>query len=402
MKTRILFVDDEPLVLQGLQRMLRSARHEWEMEFVTSGHEALSRLENHTYDVVVSDMRMPGMDGAQLLTEVMRRYPRTARFVLSGHADRDLIMRGLDAIHQFMTKPCDLEILRSTIHRAHALQETLRTEGLRRLIGQIQQLPSLPKLYHEITSLLGQSEVDAAAVGAVVARDVSMTAKILKLVNSAFFGLGREISSPSEAVNYLGVETIKAIVLTLHAFARAGDESVPLSFMDALWSHSLEVAAGSRAITEAEDAPRRTCDEAFAAGILHDVGKLILRRNFPEEYVECSRIMGSEGLPAWRAELLVFGASHADLGGYLLGLWGLPNSVVDAIAFHHTPDKAGRAEFGPLAALHVANALLPSRAEGGPSSKTHETLDLDYLQKTQRADHLPLWNRALGLESTRP
>jgi HD-like signal output (HDOD) protein len=203
-------------------------------------------------------------------------------------------------------------------------------------------------------------------VGAVVARDVAMTAKILKLVNSAFFGLGHDISNPAEAVNYLGIETIKALVLTLHAFARSDTEQVPVPFMDALWSHSLEVAAGSRAITEAEEAPRRTSDEAFAAGILHDVGKLILLRNFPEEYAECSRIVTSEGLPTWRAELLVFGASHADLGGYLLGLWGLPRTVVDAIAFHHTPGKAGHSEFGPLTALHVANVLLPHRGEAGP------------------------------------
>ncbi|MBL9136363.1 MAG: HDOD domain-containing protein [Verrucomicrobiales bacterium] len=395
MKTRILFVDDEPLVLQGLQRMLRGARNEWDMDFVTSGTEALARLEEQAYDVVVSDMRMPGMDGAQLLTEVMHRHPRTARFVLSGHADRELVMRGLDAIHQFMTKPCDLETLRSTIQRAHTLQEALRTEGLRRLIGQIEQLPSLPKLYHEITDLLRQSEVDAAAVGSVVARDVAMTAQILKLVNSAFFGLGREISNPAEAVNYLGVETIKALVLTLHTFARLETDDVPLQFMDTLWSHSLDVASGSRAITEVEEAPRRTCDESFAAGILHDVGKLILHRNFPEEYAECTRIMSAKHLPSWRAELLVFGASHADLGGYLLGLWGLPKSVVEAIAYHHNPDKVGHFEFGPLTALHVANTLIPPKREGPGESKRRDPLDIDYLARTRRAERLPLWSRAI-------
>ena len=105
-KTRILFVDDEPLVLQGLQRMLRPMRNEWEMAFVESGRRALEEMATLPFQVVVSDMRMPGMNGAQFLSHVQELYPRTVRLILSGHADKDLIMKCVGTAHQFLAKPC--------------------------------------------------------------------------------------------------------------------------------------------------------------------------------------------------------------------------------------------------------------------------------------------------------
>src|SRR5437762_9749706 len=157
-KKRVLFVDDEPLVLQGLQRMLRHMRQEWEMEFVDSGPKALEAMASNPFAVIVSDMRMPGMNGAHLLNEVMKRYPKTVRLILSGHADQDLIMKCVGSTHQYLTKPCEPEALKATVRRASALAGSLQNEKLLQLISQMDRLPSIPALYVEVMEKLQRPE----------------------------------------------------------------------------------------------------------------------------------------------------------------------------------------------------------------------------------------------------
>ncbi len=137
---RILFVDDEPLVLQGLQRMLRTMRNEWDMAFAEGGEAGLALLAEAPFDVVVSDMRMPGMNGAQFLREVMRLYPTTVRLVLSGHADKDLVSQCVGVAHQYLNKPCDADTLKSTIQNALFLGNELASNDVKKIIGSIDTL----------------------------------------------------------------------------------------------------------------------------------------------------------------------------------------------------------------------------------------------------------------------
>src|ERR1700761_7760590 len=160
MKKRILFVDDEEFALRGLERLLRPMRDEWEMEFVDNGEKALARMNEAPFDVIISDMRMPRMNGAELLNEVMKRHPKTVRLILSGYADRDLILRSVGSTHQFLAKPCDAKTLRMTIQRAAHLEESLRSETLRLLVNRCSQLPSVPALYSEIIEVLQDPAAD--------------------------------------------------------------------------------------------------------------------------------------------------------------------------------------------------------------------------------------------------
>ena len=194
-------------------------RNEWEMEFVDNAADALARMERGGVDVVVSDMRMPGMNGAQLMTEVMKRHPQTVRIILSGHADQDLIMKCVGSTHQYLAKPCDPDALKATVGRASAMDAAMQNKTLQKLTSQMDRLPSLPSLYIEVVEKLQTPEVTLEDVAVIIAKDIGMTAKILKLVNSAFFGLRRQISGPEEAVAYLGLDTIKALVLSINAFS---------------------------------------------------------------------------------------------------------------------------------------------------------------------------------------
>ncbi len=392
--TNILFVDDEPLVLEGLQRMLRSLRQEWQMNFLPSGAEALKFMENNPVDVVVADMRMPGMNGAQLLNEVMKRHPQTVRLILSGHADQELILQCVGTTHQYLSKPCDAEMLKRTVRRAATLGNSLQNDAVKRLVARMDRLPTIPSLYTKMIETLQSPEVSLDEVALIVQRDPGMTAKILKLVNSAFFGLSWPIANPVEAISHLGMETVKSLVLCLHVFtqyqfARPGGISV-----DEVWLHSLRTAEAARMIAGQEDLPVKEQDEAFVGGLLHDVGKLVLACNCAADYEKVCRVAQTESLSLLEAERRIFSCTHADVGGYLLGLWGLPVPVVEALTFHHTPALSLNDCFSPLTAVHAANSLV-HEADVARGLRASAKLDQEHLAKLGVADHIRLWRDEL-------
>jgi HD-like signal output (HDOD) protein len=393
MKRRIIFVDDESLVLEGLQRMLRPMRGDWDMVFVENGAKALELMAQAPFDVVISDMRMPGMNGAELLAEVLKRFPKTVRLILSGHADRELVLKCVGSTHQYLSKPCEPEELKAAITRAGNLDQTMRDESLRRLVSRMDRLPSIPSLYVQIVDKLRDPDMGVEEIAEIVAQDMGMTAQILKLVNSAFFGLGRQISSPAEAVSYLGMDTIKALVLSLHAFSQFTGTKLGAFSIDALWAHSQQTAGLAKEIARIEDADRKLMDEAFVAGLLHDTGKLVLASNFPVEYDHVLQSARAGSLALLAAEEHSFGANHAEVGGYLLGLWGLPVPVVEAIALHHQPAECSHLAFSPLTAVHVATGLLNLQQAQGELSVAGE-LDLNYLGKVGLESRLEHWRAA--------
>jgi len=390
MKKRILFVDDEEFALRGLERLLRSMRDEWDMEFVSNGDGALARMAEVPFDVIISDMRMPGMNGAELLNEVMRRHPKTVRLILSGYADRDLILKCVGSTHQYLAKPCDARTLKTTIQRAAHLEESLKSEALRLLVNRCSQLPSVPALYSEIIEALQDPDADVDTIGNIIVKDVGMTAKILKLVNSAFFGLGNEISSPGEAVAYLGTDTIKSLILVTHAFAESEVIQVEGFSIESLWAHSLQVSKAARATAFFESMDRKMIDEAFVAGLLHDVGKLIFAMNLPKEYREALTLAKEKKMLLADAERQVFGADHADVGGYLLGLWGLPVPVVEAIALHHRPELTMMQSFSPLTAVHVGDAMVFPKHPSLPGMLPSH-MNMKYLTSLDLQDHIKGW-----------
>jgi len=357
MKKRILFVDDEPKLLEGLQRMLRPMRQEWEMRFAQSGAEALNILGKEPFDVVVSDMRMPGMDGAQLLAEVKGRFPQTVRIILSGHSEKEFVLKSVKTVHQYLSKPCDPETIKSVIRRACSLSELLDEGPIKELVSTITSLPSLPSLYFEIIEALRSPDVSLQKVGEIISRDIGMTAKILQLVNSAFFGLPRQISNPTQAVTLLGLEVIRTLVLSIHIFEQFDQGKQKEGSLEHLWRHSIRTGILAKGIAKEEGQSHPVMDDAFTAGLLHDLGKPLLSTNFPERYREAEEAMRCGKIPAWEAERQIWGTTHAVVGAYLLRLWGLPDSIVEAVAFHHCATERQEDSFSPLLAVSVANVL---------------------------------------------
>jgi HD-like signal output (HDOD) protein len=353
---RILFVDDDAPVLSGLRVRLHRLRSKWDMHFVESGAQAVQTLETSHFDVVVTDMRMPGMDGAELLRIVRDRWPDIIRIVLSGYAELQQVVRLVPYAHQYYSKPCEAGQLENLVDRCLGLHELLRQPALRAAVGRVSRLPALPQVYTQLQGMLSDEDTSAHQIARLVATDAAITAKVLQLVNSAFFRLARRITNIEQAVNHLGFGAIRNLVLSAEVFSRwpGGDATCPLS-VDKLQAHVHQVAAAARVLA----AGTSGADDALLAGLLHDFGYWVLANECKSELAASVALALQERIPLHEAETRVIGASHAQIGAYLLGLWGLPYPVIEAVAHHHEPQKITQPQFEPLAALAIAHALLP-------------------------------------------
>jgi HD-like signal output (HDOD) protein len=382
---RILFVDDEVNMLSAMRRTLHGMRAEWAVEFASSGAEALDLLERIPADVIVSDMHMPGMDGWQLLAAVKSRHPQTARLLLSGHADPASIMRSVGTAHQYLSKPCESAALKAAIVQTQSVRRLLSSERLAAIVGRIGMLPGAPLTFQELLACLRESRSSIADIARIIGRDVAMTANIMKLVNSAFFGSRNPIYTAERAVAYLGLDTVGALVLGHDVFQGGAAANAGTFDHAALWFHSIQTAAAARAIARHERLPVVKADEAFLAGLLHDVGKVV--------------VAAASGAPAESG--IDMHAHHAEVGGYLLGLWGFPIPIVEGVAFHHTPSQAADEGFGLAGIVHVADRLTRGLGPAGYTAAT--PLEEGYLERLGLLQRLPRWTAALNeLNSSLP
>lgn len=351
---RVLFVDDEPNVLAAIRRMLRVKNDEWDMSFIESGAEALEAFKKGTYDVVVSDIRMPGMDGAELLGRIKDTSPGTIRIALSGQVDLNDVIRSIRAVHQYISKPCDVDKLVTKIEAAVQSRKILVDQTLVDLVAEIDSLPVIPRVFRDIEDELDKEEPSIDRVAALIAQDVGIVAKILKLVNSPFFGLPSNIDSVQKAVTMLGLDTIKALILSTHLFTLYDEKKLPNFSLTLLWEHCFRVSNIARLIARCEGLDEQTQTQCRMAGLLHDVGKLILASSFPEQYSQVLEVIAQENCTICEAEKNVFGTTHAEIGAYLMGLWGVAGGVVHGIGYHHEYQEA---DMSVAMLLSVADAI---------------------------------------------
>jgi len=392
-RRRILFVDDEPMVLKGLQRTFRKMRDVWEMTFTSSSKEALGILGSGTFDVIISDLRMPEIDGVQLLAEVKSKHPEVIRIILSGQVEQDTTFKSVQVAHQSLSKPCDADILKQTLKELFALRNLLEDESIKRIVSQTETLPSLPAVYTEIIHELQSSEASVKKVGEIISTDMGMTAKILQVVNSAFFGLVRKINNPKEAVMLLGTENIKALVLSVKIFSEFNQKKFVWFNFDNLFDHSMSVSMFAQTISKEEHLDKNLVNNSLMAGMFHDLGKLILVTNFQEPYRKILTEVRKTGQNLWDLEKEEFGTSHSEIGAYLMGLWGLEYSVIEAIAFHHCPGKSLSNSTGLLTAVHFGDAYdrLKNSSNDQDNGNGSRRLDREYLDNLGLAGRLNDW-----------
>jgi HD-like signal output (HDOD) protein/CheY-like chemotaxis protein len=367
----ILFVDDEPNILSGLRRLLRSKAGEWRMSFAYSGAEALRLIDAQPFDAVVTDMRMPQMDGAELLTKVGERRPETIRIILSGQCDQEGAVRSVGPSHIFLSKPCEPGVLIETLDRALHLRRMIYDPAVRTALGGLHALPGIPSSYHAISHAVEEPNCSAHHIADLIGQDPAVAAALLHVANSAYFAPRRLVSSISQAVQYLGMDVVRAVVLSSGVFHDLSLQVQDPSRIKGVWEHSLRTAARTRAALQVLTGrcdPREE-SEAYTAGLLHDVGALALAAAFPagdERLAAIEKLDEYDRAPVERA---TFGVDHGVIGGFLMGIWGLPDSIVEAIAYHHDPVACFRLPSLLPRAVCLAGAVDNFVEAGAPSSE---------------------------------
>jgi putative nucleotidyltransferase with HDIG domain len=383
----ILFVTNDQVFEKKLTQSLQTCFDVWEIEFARTTSDALNMLSQMQYDSIVTDINIAGMDGFQFLNIVSQMNPGVVRFAFSDTTASHQAIRSTNLVHQMIPRGGSADALFSTIERVCCLRDRLLDPQLRNIVTSIKTLPSVPLLYNRLVRELDSENASSQAIGEIISQDPAMTSKILQLVNSAFFGLPDNVSSPQRAVSLLGFNTIKALVLGIHIFAQYQGQTNRFISIEKMWKHSLAVSNLSFKIARNIGLNLQEQEDARIAGVLHDTGKLVFF-NIPGFFQKV--IPGRFGVLTLESEYNVLKTSHEEIGAYLLGMWGLPNVILEAVAFHHHPEKIVSNKAEIVTALYLANGLI-TMCDREMELNYVAYLDLAYLEKLGLTKNLDEW-----------
>jgi putative nucleotidyltransferase with HDIG domain len=385
-KKHVLIADADVKAWLELGETLGEA---WAVVGAATASAALKEAKGQAFDVVIANYDLPDLSGTELLNRFRVSHPKTMRFIAATEAFKEKVKCHAVRGHQFLAIPFDRAALKSSIERSLAADYGM-SNSLRELVGRIRTFPSVPSLYVEVLNALKDPDVSPAKIGDMIAKDLAMTTKLMQVLNSAYFGLPRTVTDPTEAVGILGFESVKALIVTVKLLSQY-DKAKPVYFsIDNIWRHSTDVARTARVMALRETGDNNCSNVAYTAGLMHDLGKVILAANFDKQYEGAHNLARKQRIPLWELEKDIFGATHGEIGAYLLGLWGMSPEVIKVAALHHHPLRAGDTTFTALTAVHVANALEyegTSKADDLPVP----VLDADYLQQLGLEERVELW-----------
>ncbi|PPD33569.1 MAG: hypothetical protein CTY19_07415 [Methylomonas sp.] len=388
MKKNILFVDDNDNVIQGLKRQLRPFRDEWQLYFANNAEAALAVMENQPIDLIVSDMLMPDIRGEELLLTIKQLYPATIRIIFSGYSDETTLRKALEVAHQYFCKPCNIETLRESISQIFQIQTTIDNPRIIQSLGDPSQLPSLPKIYHDINAAIASETSTVVALADIFARDMVLSARLLQLVNSPYFGIRQRISSLSEAIGMVGIKMLNNLVLSLHiknAFPVTDPKM--LGYLEYLWQDAWQVASLAKCISLAENQPEDRPDQAYLGGLLHNLGLLVFMSRGSDQLKTFMHEVKNSKTPVHQLERQTFGFTRYEAAAYLLSLWKIPPRIIESVLLQNTPNDSDYDGMNALTAVHVAAYLLKPSCD-----RLFEIdLDQDYLQRIHKIQRLPHW-----------
>jgi HD-like signal output (HDOD) protein len=394
-KRNILLAVADPQVLVEISQAL-GAR--WEAVPVASEADALAQLEKRSFDALLVDFNLGSPDGSELLNQALEKRPEIIRFLLAYEADLALVDAKVLGPHRILPKPIERASLKSSIESGMAPEESNARQSESDPVTGVSDLLTMPSVYAEVLKALNSPSATNEQVGALIARDAALTTELLGLTHSAYLGLPRNITDPVEAVGSLGLETVKGLVLALQFLTEHTKLKPGYLSLEQIWQHSIHVAQIARDLVLFETKDRTLASEALTAGLLHDLGKVVLVSNFDDLYGRVHSLARKQPVPLWDIEKEIFGASHGEIGGCLVGMWNVPRSIVEAAALHHEPPLGEHQRLTPLAAVHIANVLEHEiwRSDEGLVAPAINTAFLNELGLLER---LPVWRAVFGNRS---
>jgi len=395
---KILFVDDDPLVLQGLRRALHRHHQNWNMTFTESSDEAFKVLNTSPVDVVVSDLRMPGMDGVQFLERVATMWPSTVRIILTGQTEREALLKSVGPAPQFLSKPCSAEKIEEVISRSIRLRNAIKCKDFMDRIGALKSIPSPPGIYTRLMEAIRNDKAPIDSVGRIVSQDLAFSARLLQIANSPIFALPMTISDAAHAVRLLGIDTVRALALTHGLITSLQGTDLGGLPIENLWFEGVQCGTVTRHIAMNMRAPTDTVNEASLAGMLHGLGQLLLAMNDPRRHRAARAAAQAGQLPLTEAEKRLFGFNHALAGGYLLHLWGFSEPVVEGIIGWPYPSKMDDMPAAPTIAdyVHIARVAMHLDQKGTELVFEQSDLididaDVDRMATFGANQNLPKW-----------
>jgi putative nucleotidyltransferase with HDIG domain len=384
---RVLFVDNDLPTREIYEQLPTYWGIGQEVHTAGTAGEALRLLDALTYDVVVSELVLPDMPGLDFLGKVLQAHPGAARIVITGNNDNLKAAEALNIAHRFFSKPFSFEVLGSLLEHLSQNNYLLNNEKIRRMIFKTGALPVLPGTWVELTGLLDRADTHISDIARIVEQDPGLTGRLLHTVNSAYFGIARKVVSCSEAIQIVGLELIRGLMMGMKIFDYYKNSPFVRTVFGRIWDHSLKTAAGARKLCEVERLPLDMGNVAFTGGLLHDIGKLIFAANAEAEYRKVIEQSDETGVPLHEVERGVFGVTHAEIGAYLFTLWGFPDPVVQAVANHHALE--GVESFTPALAIHISQCLQRAKEDdlGG--------LNMELIDGLNFGGRIPMWKRAL-------
>jgi putative nucleotidyltransferase with HDIG domain len=391
----ILFVDEEPLMHNALKRGFRKMGDLWDLHFAANPVSALKTLATMQFDVIVTATTFSGSNGLDLLESVRKQYPRIVRIILSGSVTNDDVLNSVDVTHQYLTKPFDEGDIIKAIDRAYFIKKLLSKDAFRQIISSVDSLPGQPAIYLKLVETLKSADATISDIAKLVCQDLSLSARFLKLANSAYFGRPQHISDPFKAVSLLGIDIVKAVTLSSGVMESFKKFKLDRIFFDDLWDHAMATGLIAKAISQVENLDKHLVDAAFSAGLFHDIGKLLIAAYLPESFNLIQDYIRSNDVPMVTAEQEILGTTHAAIGAYLLGLWGLPREIIEMVAYHHNPSGFQLDDHLGLAILHVAGTIEKNKSHDDNTETVRDSIDHRFLPDGDAAQRVESWEQAV-------
>ncbi|NLT51619.1 MAG: response regulator [Ignavibacteria bacterium] len=354
MAKNILFIDDEPEIGNLLLEIFEDNKL-YNLFFTSDPGELFSVLDKNEIYVVFADLHMPEKNGIELLELIREKYPQTYRVLFSSNLERNLSAEASRAAHLTLLKPFDKRKIEDILKRIDILTKYLSDTSLMAVINGMSELPTIPDTYVKLDKALSQEDMSLMKIAEIISQDISFTTKILKIVNSSFFGLAKQISDPSQAVSFLGRNILKSLLLFHHLSVKYCINKDLHRYFEEMWNHGNKVGRFAKEII------RKTLgneiemmDDAYIAGLLHDIGKIVFMeiKDYPERVIE---LMKQENIRYSIAEKHLYGTSHAEVGAYFLALWGMPERIVEFVYNHKKAVEINTAHFNFEIAVNIAN-----------------------------------------------
>ncbi|MBC2606472.1 HDOD domain-containing protein [Pelagicoccus albus] len=400
MTTRILIIDPCEDTLKYYREVLEPKSSQWTLDCTGDSTEGIELAKRNTPDVVIVALSIDDDHGPDLLRSLDKIAPDAQPFISATETEKTKLESTLGSKFHFLPNPCHADKLITEINRCIAIETWLGNPRIKELISKMGEFPSLPSIYLKVVSALNSKNASAELIADCISGDLAISAKVLQTVNSSYYGFDQKVSNISEAVSILGLESVKNLVLGIEVFNKLGRSRHHKAITDQLWHHSMSVATAARRISQFETNDSDMAEEAYTAGLMHDIGKLVHLNAEPEKFQDAIKMANEESIPLHEAEEELLGCTHAETGAYILARWSMPTNLTEAVALHHQPVNSFGKSFSALAAVHVANAIVHHRQNAEhPSSTPNE----EFIIEIGKSDSWQDWvDTSTGKTSKKP